>query len=504
MKILAEENNQNELSQEERQKLQKDSINKILNFSKNTLSKEMASFSRVSTVLSSFTVEQITRFLQNPEAHSKELRQLSNYLYATNGTYKGIIQFFANMPKFAYTVDVVKTPAKINVDRYKDAYFKTLLEIDKMNLKYEFRKVLNTAFKEDIYFGYVIENEDSTFFMKLDGDLCKITSIEDGIYNFAFDFSYFSRNRDELAKFPKEFQQKYRLYELDTSHPFIELDSENTICIKVNDDVTYPLIPFGSVFESILDWDDYRKLKKQKTKMDNFLLLAMKIPQGDKNQVDHFTIDLNTAHDFYELLIDSLPDGVSAALTPMELEAIKMEKSRNDTDTIAQAQRDIYSSANVPQQVFNSDKNSAAGINKAITVAEQTVFALQRQLQTWVNRRIRKNKSPYKFKLKFLDITAFSEKEQREALQKSVANTSLPLVSEYAASLGVTPLELYNKAILENEILGIPDLLKPLPSTYTQTGDDSPDDEGGREALDDGEVSSETEQWRETDDANEE
>src|SRR5699024_4751384 len=277
----------------------------------------------------------------------------------------------------------------INPEKYKESYFKTLLEIDKMNLKYEFHKVLKVAFKEDIYFGYVIENKDSTFFMPLDGDLCKISSIEDGIYNFAFDFSYFDRNKDELAKFPKEFKQKYRLYKMDTSNPYIELDSENTICIKVNDEVTYPLIPFSSVFESILDWDDYRKLKKQKTKMDNFLLLAMKIPQGDKNQVDHFTIDLNTAHDFYELLIDSLPEGVSAALNPMELEAIKMEKSRNDTDTIAQAQRDIYSSANVPQQVFNSDKNSAAGINKAITVAEQVVFGLQRQLQTWVNRRIR-------------------------------------------------------------------------------------------------------------------
>lgn len=502
---MTEESKQTKLSQEERLKLQKESLQRIMNFSKTTLSKEMASFTRVSSVLSNFTVEQITRFLNNPEAHSRELRELSNYLYSSNGTYKGIIQFFANMPKFAYTVVPYQTPSNINPEKYKESYFKTLLEIDKMNLKYEFHKVLKVAFKEDIYFGYVIENKDSTFFMPLDGDLCKISSIEDGIYNFAFDFSYFDRNKDELAKFPKEFKQKYRLYKMDTSNPYIELDSENTICIKVNDEVTYPLIPFSSVFESILDWDDYRKLKKQKTKMDNFLLLAMKIPQGDKNQVDHFTIDLNTAHDFYELLIDSLPEGVSAALTPMELEAIKMEKSRNDTDTIAQAQRDIYSSANVPQQVFNSDKNSAAGINKAITVAEQVVFGLQRQLQTWVNRRIRRSNSAYKFKLKFLDITAFSEKEQREALQKSVANTSLPLVSEYAASLGVTPLELYNKAILENEILGIPDLLKPLPSTYTQSGNENPDDVGGREALDDGEISSEsTEQWRETDDANEE
>src|SRR5699024_11215565 len=120
-------------------------------------------------------------------------------------------------------------------------------------------------------------------------------------------------------------------------------------------------------------------------------------------------------HDFYELLIDSLPEGVSAALTPMELEAIKMEKSRNDTDTIAQAQRDIYSSANVPQQVFNSDKNSAAGINKAITVAEQDECSLQTQLEKRVKKRMRRSNREYKLKLKILYSTAFSENERREA-----------------------------------------------------------------------------------------
>src|SRR5699024_10294450 len=146
-------------------KLQKESLQRIMNFSKTTLSKEMASFTRVSPVLSNFTVEQITRFLNNPEAHSRDLRELINYLYSSNDTYKGIIQFFADIPKFAYTVFPYQTPSNINPEKYKESYFKTLLEIDKMNLKYEFHKVLKVAFKEDIYFGYVIENKDSTFFM---------------------------------------------------------------------------------------------------------------------------------------------------------------------------------------------------------------------------------------------------------------------------------------------------------------------------------------------------
>lgn len=488
---------------DEQAQLQKEAMKKLFSISRRGFTQDLAEYNRVNSVLSRFSIEQIKRYLDNPERHSKELRQLSNFLYATNGNYKGMIQLFASMPKLYYTVDPYQTPVKINHDTYKKSYFKVLQEIDKMNLKYEMYKVLKVAFKEDIYFGYVIENKESTFFMQLDGDLCKITSIEDGIFNFAFDFSYFDRNIDELKKFPKEFTLKYNQYTRNQNENFIELDSKNTICIKVNDEVTYPLIPLSSVFESILDLDDYKKMKKQKTKMDNFLLLTMKIPQGDKNQVDHFTIDLNTAGDFYDLLLENLPEGVSAALSPMDITATKMEKSKNDTDTIAQAQRDVYSAANLPQNIFNSDRNSAAGIKMAVTVAEQIVFGVQRQLQTWVNRRLRQTMGAYKFKLKFLDITAFNEKEKREALQKAVANTSLPLVSEYMASLGVTPLEFYNKAILENEILGIPDMLRPLPSVYTQSGDDS-DNNGGREALDDMEISDEGSAWREISDNNEE
>lgn len=94
----------------------------------------------------------------------------------------------------------------------------------------------------------------------------------------------------------------------------------------------------------------------QKTKMDNFLLLTQKIPQGDKNEVDMFTINLDLAGQFHDMLSQSVPEGISVALSPMEITATRMEKSRNDQDVIQQSQRDIYSAAGVPQQIFNSEK----------------------------------------------------------------------------------------------------------------------------------------------------
>ncbi|MEK4025505.1 hypothetical protein [Sporosarcina sp. FSL W7-1283] len=449
--------------------------------------------------LGNFTTQQVTRFLQNPIQFEKQLRQLSNYLYNVSGNYKRIIQYFALLPTYAYTIEPYSIPEKYNKEKYKKEYFKVAKELEKMSLRHELTKIMKIAFKEDVFYGYIIESKDTFFIMHLDADYCKITSLsgEDGLFNFSFDFSFFDRNKDVLSTYPEEFQQKYQTYLNDTSQRFIELSSDNAICIKVNDEIEYPLIPFSTIFESIFEADQYKKIKMQKTKMDNFLLLTQKIPQGDKNEVDMFTINLDLAGQFHDMLSQSVPEGISVALSPMEITATRMEKSRNDQDVIQQSQRDIYSAAGVPQQIFNSEKNTAVGINKSIVTAEQILFGILRQVERWVNRRLSKMNASYKFHLKFLDITVFNQKEKQDQLQKA-ATSSMPVINEYAASLGMSPLDLYNKAVLENEVLSLHDLLKPLQSTHTQSGKDN---EGGRDKVDDDVVNESTEQWRETDDA---
>jgi hypothetical protein len=488
------------LSEEELKELAQQEFNqkkkKMFSTAMRSITKEINKYSSSSSFLSKFSAEQVSRFLENPVQYEKQLRQLSNYLYNISGNYKNIIQYFALLPKYAYTVEPYVIPDKIDKEKYKKAYFKNLKEIEKMNLRHELIKAMKIAFKEDVFYGYTIESKDSFFIMNLNADDCVISSIEEGVYNFAFDFSYFDRNKDALESFPEEFRQKHLIYQANRANKFIELDSTRTICLKVNEELTYPLIPFSSIFESVFDHDDYKKIKKQKTKMDNFLLLTQKIPQGDKNEIDQFTINLELAGEFHDLLSSSVPDGISVALSPMDIQPIRMEKSRSDADTIAQAQRDVFSAAGVPQDLFNSEKNSAAGINKAITVAENISFGMLRQIERWVNRRLERMSGQYKFHIKFLDITSFNEQAKQDQLHRA-ATSSLPMITEYAASLGMSPLDLYNKAVLENDVLGLHDMLRPLASSYTQSNNDG----AGRDKKDDADVSEATEKWRETDNA---
>lgn len=476
-------------SQEEKERLLEEQKLKMFSSMQRALVKDIQDhFKTRRTSLATFKAEDVARFLQNPVNFEKQIRNLSNYLYNVSPQYRRIIQYFALLPTYDYTLEPYSIPEKIDKERYKKAYFRNLKDIEKMNLKHELIKVMKIAFREDVFYGYVLENKESFFIMNLDANYCKITSIEDGVYNFSFDFSFFDSNQKALDSYPEEFQKKYDLYKRKIKDKFIELDSDSTICIKVNEELLYPLPPFNIIFESIFELDDYKKIKKQKTKMDNFLLLTQKIPQAKDSSMDQFTINLDLAGTFHELLSEAVPDGVSVALSPMDITPVRVEKSKNDADTIQQSVRDLYVDSGVPQQIFNSGNNTSTGLAKSIITDEQIAFGVLRQIERWVNRRLSKNTGAYKFHLKFLDMTVFNRKDVQDALLKA-AQSSMPVINEYAASLGMSPMDLYNKAILENDVLGLHDMLRPLMSSHTQSSKDS---EGGRDKVADDEASDST------------
>jgi hypothetical protein len=431
------------------------------------------------SVLSKFNSKQVADFLQNPVQYEKQLRQLSNYLYNVSSQYRQVIKHMATMATYDYTLNITEMPVKINADKITKAYTKSAQYVDKLNLKHEMSKALKTSFKEDFFYGYEHESKDSYFIQKLDADYCRICSIEDGVFNYAFDFSYFDKFKDSLELFPDEFRVKYQIYELNKqTNRWLEMDSNKTICIKIMEDIKFGIPPYNTVFESIFDLDEYKKIKKAKAKMDNFLLIVQNIPMVDGNDADVFKISLPKASEFHHMLSDNLPDGVAAVTSPMTLETIKMEKTKGDADTIAQAQREVYTDSGISQYLFNSDKNTSAGIGKSIISDENFLFDTLNQIERWVNRKLKRQSGTITFYIKFLQVTNFSREEVFNRYLKA-AQFGSPVKMEIGASLGLTPLEVLNKITLENEVFKLHEKFIPLASSHTQAGDD----EGGRPSV---------------------
>lgn len=438
------------------------------------------------TSVITYDIETINKWLNSPVTYENQLRTLSQYFYNVSALYRLIIRYLAFMPTYSYTVIPTDLPEKVDKVKLKKQYIKTLSYIDKLNIPHEMIKALLIAFREDAFFGYEHESKDSYFIQQLDAKYCRISSLEDGIYNFAFDFSYFDSYKEELELFPKEFQQKYNTYK-STKERWIELDSNKTICLKVNSDFLYCLPPFSTMFQAIVDLDEYKAIKKARAKNDNFMAFVQKIPLDEKNpDINKFLIDLELAMTFHQMASETLPDGIGVITSPMDIEAIKTEKGKSDSDLVSEAYRETYRDAGVSEFLFNSDKNTSVGLAKSILNDEETVFAMLRQIERWVNRKLKNLSGVYKFKIKMLDITVFNRDDRHKKYLES-AQYGIPVVLEIGATLGLSPLDFINKVTLESEVLGLHEILKPLQSSFNSSS--TSEDDVGRPESSDNEIS---------------
>lgn len=442
--------------------------------------RNLESTSETNPTYTKYTKDQLVTYLGNPASYEKQLRKMSKYLFNISNYYRRLIQYFANMSTFSYTIspyglDRSKT---VNANKFKKAYYSSVAAVELMNLPHEGTKMFTIAFRDDVYYGYEWETNDSVAFQNLDADYCKISSIEDGVYNFAFDFSYFDSNQDKLPNYPPEFQTMYNTYKTNTQlYKWQELDSTKSICIKVNEHDYIPIPPFVSLFSALADIEDYRAISKNASETNNYKALAMEIPLGDKGE---FLIDYNDAKEFYDMMTNVLPPNIGAILTPMKLTDWNFEKSgvNSDTNEVAKAEATFFTTAGVNKILFGGGEDPSATTLNLCTVNDQMiVFAVMRQLERWVNRKLKSVSSSYKFRINFLPVTHYNIAEMHERYLKD-ATYGIPTRTAALATAGYAGTDYENMTYLENEILGLSNGEMPLKSSNTQSG--SAGDEGGR------------------------
>lgn len=429
--------------------------------------KKFSDKTKIKSPMIRYTLDDINRWLQNPIQYEEQIRTLSNYLYDTNPIYKIIIRYMALLPLYAWTLTIDTSSG--SKEKIKKNFIKAVQQIEKMNLRYEFIKASLIAYKNDYFFGYEIETKDSYFIFPLDNKYCKVSSIENGIYNFAFDFSYFDKFKEELDLYPKEFKTKYNRYKKDNNYRWQELDSSKTICLKTNIETRYALPMFSGMFPSLYELEEYKQLKKDRTKNDNYMLLHQKVPMDEKSgDINKILLDPDLMEFFHDAVSSNLPDGIDVVTSPMEITAVNIEKNKNDNDLVMEAIREVYNDGGISQFLFNSDKNTSVGLSKSINTDEELAFALLRQMETWVNKKLSYVFPNLKLNFKFLDVTIFNKKDVADQYLKQ-AQYGMPVIFDLMATLGYSPIDIINKATIENEIFDLHNLLQPLSSSHTQS-----------------------------------
>lgn len=439
---------------------------------------------------SRFSKENLISYMQSPKSNETNIRNASIYMFDASTQYKRLILYYAMMSMWAYTISPIGfDPTKVKDDAFRKAYFKVAQQVESMNLKHEMQKASIVAFREGVLYGVQWSGTNSFFIQRINPDYCKLSSIVDGTWMYAVDFSKIKEA--DLPLYPPEFTSLFNTYK-STGVKWQEIPEKISFCLKADETtVGYSQPPFAATLPMLHDIENYKALQETAAEISNYKLISLEIPLDDEGTP---LIDWPLAEKYYQHLVNSLPPYVGAAMMPMKMDSIKFEHSvTSDVDTVVRAEEQFWREGGTSPLLFGSSDNDTAGALKlSLRTDEELVFGLMNQCERLINRIMKQMSGTQKFKLNFLPITIFNQ-EDKVAQYKDAASLGIPVKSAYAAALGLQPLDVIGNNYVEMNILEMGDLT-PLKSSYNQG-----DDKGGRPASKEEDLGSSGAQTRDDD-----
>lgn len=429
---------------------------------------DLKSNTSASLTYTKYTKEDLLGYMQSPKANEKNIRNASIYMYDASAQYRRLILYYAYMPLWAYTIGPLGFDgSSVKKDAFRKSYLKAAHQIENMNLKHEMQKASVVAWREGILYGAVWSGKQSYFIQRINPDICKLSSIVDGTWTYAVDFSKIKES--ELVLYPPEFTTLWNTYK-NTGDKWQEIPDSISFCLKADETTSlYSIPPFASTLPDLYDIENYKGLQETATEIANYKVIGMQVPVDTDGTPK---IDYPLAQQYYQQMVGVLPPYVGVAMSPMKMEAFNFEKSAgiSDVDTVSRATEQFWLGNGTSPLLFGSaDNDTAAALKLSILADEELVFGLMNQCERLVNRILKQMSGTQKFKINFLPVTIFN-KQDWIANYKEAATLGIPVKGAYASTLGLAPTDVMGINYIEMDILGMGDLT-PLKNSYTQSGE---------------------------------
>lgn len=441
-----------------------------------------------SVIYKKYTKERVVAMLENPQRYSKELREMSNFLYIVSSHYRRLVNYYAKLPKFNYSIVPTNfPPAKIKKTEFRNTYHLVCNECKKYNLKQESFKILQEVFRNGIFYGLMYETEDSFYIRSFNPDYANVSSIEDGVLVPSIDLNYFIGKEELLLEYGEEIVNAFKEYRGDKKKGTLGnskkrwFEPSNGVCIKADEDDPFYSIPvFTGLILGILDIEDYKLLKKAKHEIDNYKVLSMKMDVDDDGIPK---MDYGLAMRYFNQACANIPDGIGLILSPFEIKDFAFQNSSTaDSDAANESEEDFWFSSGTSPLLFGSSKaTSSSSLSLSVKPDAEISFSVMRQIQRFFNRKLKLMELPYSFEIKFLEQSIFNEKDVQDSYfkggQYGVSGTKML----YANSLGIEPADITSMSYLEDDILGVGTKIFNRPFISSNTlSNGSIDSEGGR------------------------
>jgi hypothetical protein len=174
---------------------------------------------------------------------------------------------------------------------------------------------------------------------------------------------------------------------------------------------------------------------------------------------------------YHQAAEKNLPRGVGIVTSPMQIEALTLQRQNGTAFTSTQkAYESVYTAAGVNSELFNGARSSNESVLNSIKTDEMMVDRLNLIFCNFINYEIRNKKRNAVWKVEMLRNTYYNKKEMQASCRDDAVLGLGKL--RYLSSLGYTPLTALSVLYYESESQ-MEMLFKPLASGYNAGANDT-------------------------------
>lgn len=421
-----------------------------------------------------YTKEEVERIISSSSLQA--LQQLSRTFFYKDGLYKRILIYYATL--LTYVGILIPNPIagnELSTPYVKKKYENALDYIDRMCIPTLLTKFSLGALVDGCYYG-VLKDVSKTNFVLLDlpFEYCRSRFKDlNGNDIIEFNVQYFDTISDENARkqalkvYPKVISDHYNRYHRGTSSRYwVRIPADLGFCFSFFDD-SRPL--FLDVIPASIDYDDAVDLDKERDLEEIRKIIVQKIPHLADGALLFEPNEAQVMHDGAVGMMKGNKN-ISVLTTYADVEAI-VSKTQSEavTNTLEKTLQNVYAKGSVSGQLFAPTGSQA--LSMSVTNDMSLMMILGNKYSKFISYIINSlfANSNVNFKYSILPVSWYNMFEYITNTLKLASSGYSFLLPAIAA--GVSQKDLMNVKKLENEVLKLKDLLIPLDSSYTQSGE---------------------------------
>ena len=441
----------------------------MITTSKDALVKSNSKESNRGRFRQDYTKEEIHRIVTEGSAVEKAM--LSKHFFSVSGVYKRIILHYATFLTYSWTL--VPHMKKIGLKLSEKANEKVYFEAAEFCSNFGIERKCAVFAKDTLvcggYYGLIHDSGVSVAIQDLPFEYCRSRfKNQQDVDIVEFDVRYFDKEiretdlRNEILKtYPKCVQKGYKAYKAG-KEPWIFLPAEIGIyfCLFEESPFFLDLIPL------IDDLEDYKEINKERNLLSLKRIITQEIPHDGLNLV----FEPEEAAEMHEGVLDMIANNPDADVITSygKVGMLDLSGDVGEKTDVEQAQQLIYDSAGVSKELFSAA--SEAGLQFSLNNDLSMMMILGKKFSHFFTALLNNKFGNRKlsFKLLILPVSFYNAYEYTSKAKDLAAfgySFLMPIVAT-----GLDQTSLADLKTLENDVLDLDEVLKPLQSAYTQSG----------------------------------